>query len=104
MIHHFDPSLIQLSTPEYFFFLPSLVDFILQYPKKYSLLSSHICYSKVISMRTQHEKEFKKKTNHIKCVVFHTVLMLKVSKKCKFDLHLFFNGQNFQSIPDRLST
>lgn len=40
MIHHFDLSLIQLNNPEYFFFLPSPVDFILQYPKKYSILSS----------------------------------------------------------------
>lgn len=46
----------------------------------------------------------KKKTKHTKLVAFHIVLILKVSKKCKLDLHLFFNGQNFQSISDRILT
>lgn len=42
MINCFDPSLILLSIPEHLFFLPSLVHFILQYPKKYSVLSTLI--------------------------------------------------------------
>lgn len=49
-------------------------------------------------------KIIKKKTKHTKLVAFHIVLILKVSKKCKLDLHLFFNGQNFQSISDRILT
>lgn len=44
----------------------------------------------------------RKKTHTQKLVVFHIVLMVKDPKKCKFDLPLFFNGQNFQSIPDRI--